>query len=78
MRSSVRRRARATFGDAAAYREALSSTGGAAARGSLRDWAEARRQSVRETALALLVELGGAQNNSAAIETLRRAVVEDP
>ena len=46
------------------------------------DWTAARRESLRETHLGLLVELSEIQaaagDTTAAIETLQRAVVEDP
>jgi predicted ATPase/DNA-binding SARP family transcriptional activator len=46
------------------------------------DWTAARRESVRETNLGLLLELAalheGAGDTTAAVEALQRAVVEDP
>jgi len=46
------------------------------------DWTTARRESLRETYKGLLVELAdlqaGAGDTTAAIETLQRAVIEDP
>jgi predicted ATPase/DNA-binding SARP family transcriptional activator/Tfp pilus assembly protein PilF len=65
--------------DPAAYREALDLyTGELLPEDRYEDWAEARRESVRELHLALLVELATLQDDGAAIETLQRAVVEDP
>src|SRR4051794_17232841 len=65
--------------DPAAYREALElHTGELLPEDRYEDWTEARRESVRELHLALLVELGELQDDGAAIETLHRAVVEDP
>jgi predicted ATPase/DNA-binding SARP family transcriptional activator len=46
------------------------------------DWAQTRRAVLRETHLALLVELAGlqaqARDAAGAVETLQRAIVEDP
>ena len=65
--------------DPAAYREALELyTGELLPEDRYEDWAEARRESVRELHLALLVELAALQDDGTAIETLQRAVVEDP
>ena len=65
--------------DPAAYRDALELyTGELLPEDRYEDWAEARRASVHELQLALLVELAALQDDGAAIETLQRAVVEDP
>jgi predicted ATPase/DNA-binding SARP family transcriptional activator len=42
------------------------------------DWTAARREALRELHLALLVELAELLQDGAAIETLQRAIVEDP
>jgi predicted ATPase/DNA-binding SARP family transcriptional activator len=62
-----------------AYRAALElSTGELLPEDRYEDWTTARRESLHELQLALLVELAELQDDGAAIETLQRAVVEDP
>ncbi len=66
-----------------AYREALALHGGELLpEDRYEEWTVARRQSVRETHLGLLVALGELQaaqaDTTAAIVTLQQAVVEDP
>jgi predicted ATPase/DNA-binding SARP family transcriptional activator len=66
-----------------AYRAALALYGGELLpEDRYEDWSHARRDALRETQLALLVELAALQAESgervAAVETLQRAIVEDP
>ena len=73
------RRSRTTEG----YRAALDLYGGELLpEDRFEDWAQLRRDTLRETQLALLVELAGLQAETgervAAVQTLQRVVVEDP
>jgi predicted ATPase/DNA-binding SARP family transcriptional activator len=66
-----------------AYRAALDLYGGdLLPEDRFEDWAQARRDQLRETQLGLLVELAALQAEAgervAAIETLQRVIVEDP
>lgn len=68
---------------AAAYQEALALYAGELLpEDRYEEWTAARRESLRETRLALLVELAaahaGAGDPAAAIEALQRALVDDP
>ena len=65
------------------YREALALYGGELLpEDRYEDWTQARRDALRESQLALLVELAALQaeqgDRGGAVETLQRAVVEDP
>ena len=66
-----------------AYREALALYGGELLpEDRFEDWAQARRDQLRETQLAMLVELAALQTERGervdAVATLQRAIVEDP
>jgi predicted ATPase/DNA-binding SARP family transcriptional activator len=66
-----------------AYRAALGLYGGELLpEDRYEDWAQARREALRETQLALLVELAALQTEAddrgGAVETLQHAVIEDP
>jgi DNA-binding SARP family transcriptional activator len=71
------------FQSPAAYRAALDLYGGELLPDDpSEEWAEARREALRQLYLALLIELAGLNqeraDNELAVETLRRAVAEEP
>lgn len=65
--------------DVASYRDALELYAGELLpEDRYEDWTATRRESLRETYLALLVELAEASDATTAIEALQRALVDDP